>query len=54
MGDTMALLTGWYLTMFWMAEGTGLIGVSGLTLHEGVIDFHVAAATNFFRFSQLE
>lgn len=41
-------LAGGYQTMFWMAERAGLIGVSGLTLYQGVVNFRVASSANLF------
>ena len=49
-----AFLAGGYQTVFRMAEGTRLVGVSGLALLQGVIDLGMTAAANFLRLSEAE
>lgn len=53
-GVSMTLLTGRNLTMFRMAEGAGLIGVSGLALHECFVDLGMTAAADLFRLGNAE
>lgn len=47
MRNTVTFLTGRYLAMVRMAEGTGLIGMTGFALHQHFIYFRMATAADF-------
>ena len=48
----MAFLAAGQFTVLRMAEGTGLIGVSGLALDQGIVYLGMTTATNLLWFSE--